>query len=1439
MDERIGARRAIARILAALLTVAFGIGLADDARAQPSPSEDENGEREAEQGNYPLSKAHVPEVDRATAKINQAREAAERKSWPLAVRNLQQVLEQYPQYVVELKERSGHFQGVREYCTQRLREMPPEALAVYRELFDERARTRYQEAMRTVDRRRLREVAETWPLSGWAHRAAGVLGSLLLEEGALREAIPFLELACASDLPEIARRWFLPLASAYTRIGDRSRLERLAERFLQTVGDTSLLAGGNPIDVARTIKEWAGRIAVPAVAASTRPAWDRWECFGGDATRSRPLSPSLDLPEKRWQATIPQGATPTHFNREFIREQFTPTGEETYTPYFPVVSDGVVYVHNDVQVLAFELLASQHGGRKLWAFPTPPRLPSTDVIFEQHAIHTATLVDGRLFVNLVWTRSEAERQLDWLDVKLPLPNRALIALDAQSGRFLWRLGGTRASEGGEEFADRASVASAPAAVGGDLYAGAVYQANATNPIEHYVCKVDAATGELAWRTNVCSGFLEMNLFNNPTRESVGTPVTVYQDLALYCTNMGVVAAVDTRTGRVRWLRRYRQLPIGPTRDIHSERMPASWANNPILVHEGRMFVAPTDSPYLYAYDVETGRELWSRIRNQYEARQAGVDQERFLLGILRETLILSGETVIALDLGTGRKRWTWRPPESNDRILGRGACTREHVYVPTRFKLHRLNPEGREQAAFKWYERDAGNVLIADNVLLSATPRMIISFFSMESIERQIAEELAKNPDDPYLRYRVGLSHQKADRWQEATKSFEEAIRLGEKRADRAAILAADNARQALYRMYIDLGRQAWDRRNRKESLEHFARAKTWARDDAAVVEIAFTVAALLHEADSHAESIVELQGVIDRHPDVPYARGTAREYARDHIQVILNAVGRAPYAPFEEQARSLLAAADRSGLVDDHARVVRRFPNSVAAETALLRSAEILYRAELISDALEQMGLLLEYRQSTLLPEAYRLLVISHEKRGTFTSARTYLMQLIRKFPDARISGDAGMITAREFVQQRLRRPEYQQIAGAGRRRELGAPLRQAWIWSDVGSSDLCLLTPGGPMPREATDLVFVASRGVVRAFRWNTGEEVWRAQTEKAQLASKCVFFDQNLVLAGPTTLFALSVKDGREQWRIELDEFYTQDLKIGEGLLFLSVHNRVSRDVMRLLALDAASGREMWSFPYRGDLLEGFFVGEEFVIVPTSPKDLTVLDREKGTQVSTISLPGRYLRLVQPGPSQLVAMTSRNALSCWDVATGKRAWQQETGLIAPDTLLTNQNVIAFVERSDSNLHQPVLVVLDPASGKRLLYTKASDGDFPAHAAIDENAVYVIFRERTARDRIYVSAFSLQDGQRQWMAPRVGKGSMQLVNPILSAQSFILNGAVLEQMGGRWSPVSAVINRSDGTHLQELTPDSVAQGTPVMTAENGVFAFVHGGQLFVFVGE
>jgi len=69
---------------------------------------------------------------------------------------------------------------------------------------------------------------------------------------------------------------------------------------------------------------------------------------------------------------------------------------------------------------------------------------------------------------------------------------------------------------------------------------------------------------------------------------------------------GTLVAVDMTAGKIRW-----QVPLGTFAPGHPEVPPGSPSfGGPILTAGGLIFIAGTFDPYLRAFDIETGKELW-------------------------------------------------------------------------------------------------------------------------------------------------------------------------------------------------------------------------------------------------------------------------------------------------------------------------------------------------------------------------------------------------------------------------------------------------------------------------------------------------------------------------------------------------------------------------------------------------------------------------------------------------------------------------------------------------------------------------------------------------------------------------------------------------------------------------------------------------------------
>lgn len=99
-------------------------------------------------------------------------------------------------------------------------------------------------------------------------------------------------------------------------------------------------------------------------------------------------------------------------------------------------------------------------------------------------------------------------------------------------------------------------------------------------------------------------------------EQTGAPYGMFRNFLQAPSNLpcgpppwGLLAAVDMTEGKIRW-----QVPLGSMQDLGDKQLPVPPGSislgGPIVTASGLVFIAGTIDPYIRAFDIETGRELW-------------------------------------------------------------------------------------------------------------------------------------------------------------------------------------------------------------------------------------------------------------------------------------------------------------------------------------------------------------------------------------------------------------------------------------------------------------------------------------------------------------------------------------------------------------------------------------------------------------------------------------------------------------------------------------------------------------------------------------------------------------------------------------------------------------------------------------------------------------
>ncbi|HLD35909.1 MAG TPA: PQQ-binding-like beta-propeller repeat protein, partial [Planctomycetota bacterium] len=358
---------------------------------------------------------------------------------------------------------------------------------------------------------------------------------------------------------------------------------------------------------------------------------------------------------------------------------------------------------------------------------------------EERTINTITLsADGkRLYAPLISSYERREQQLGFLVVKYPFPMRSLFCFDTTTAKALWTTEKAPDPKDTNNAFEDIIFPVAPAEEDGVLYVAGLLMPHQVDIPEHYLFAINARNGAVYFKTFIGSGILETNLFNNPSREPIASAVTVDSDNIYYCSQMGIITAVDKYTGIIKWLKKYDEYFIPTTWPNYTPpHLPLRWINNPIVridntsfaeakgqparlddaSRSGGILVTAIDSPFLYLLSANTGEELW-----RWNGDNAPLGNIRQLVGVKDGFLVVSGESgIICLNLNKGGEE-KWK--RDGNRIIGKSAITDDRIYIPENYTITEIELKtgkliSKDTFHGKEDNQPSANLLIAGDFLI-------------------------------------------------------------------------------------------------------------------------------------------------------------------------------------------------------------------------------------------------------------------------------------------------------------------------------------------------------------------------------------------------------------------------------------------------------------------------------------------------------------------------------------------------------------------------------------------------------------------------------------------------------------------------------------------------------------------------------------------------
>jgi hypothetical protein len=322
----------------------------------------------------------------------------------------------------------------------------------------------------------------------------------------------------------------------------------------------------------------------------------------------------------------------------------------------------------------------------------------------------ATIAGDRVFCPMFAERQDAKQQVGRRQQKFLGPS-VLRAVSLSGGEELWSTETVEVATNDTKLPlveylrlDKSDFCfGGPPVVRGDrLYAPVM-----TSPFTGRQCWVlclDARSGQPIWCKDIGTA---------PQIKEMSVALLAEEDgTIVISTNFGVIAALDSETGRFEWLVKYFSSKR-PKRSLHRT------AGSPPVIVGSLVYVLPQDCDELLAFDRWTGLEA-PPVKKSQEILWEDIAH---LLGAAGDWLVLSGEKNVAFRPLDGQVA----PLADAERSrFGRGAISGGRLFLPTRNELSIVDTATwKVTETLKWNETsNPGNLLISGPLLLHLSDRL-------------------------------------------------------------------------------------------------------------------------------------------------------------------------------------------------------------------------------------------------------------------------------------------------------------------------------------------------------------------------------------------------------------------------------------------------------------------------------------------------------------------------------------------------------------------------------------------------------------------------------------------------------------------------------------------------------------------------------------------
>ncbi len=914
-----------------------------------------------------------------------------------AVERLHKLLQRESGGVVPVA--AGRFLGLRLAVVTTMANMPPAAVLAYETLVRREAGNLAGREPVDLQTDQLELLATRFPTSSLGRRARLRLGDLALTAGRGIEAMEHFRQAMDAT----------PIGSAEERV--------VADRM--TCAAVLMDPASARADLAAKRLPPEGASVLSVLPASADPTG--YPVLGGGGDGRRPMTDAAGKPR-------------TTTNEEVAATGFDYADSSRYA-MLPVGDLDGIFVNTGSEVIAFDPLRAALA----WISITPNDAADRGEQVNKDMVLAAACSGDVVVAPLQVPEKSANVDFQGaFRVISKIPQRRLFAFSRRTGLQVWSHFDDLDGQRTRRF--RGHDACGPATIVGDTVFAPVQ--DRSGAIAFSVAAYDLATGQTKWRRLVCSSQQDVNMFGNARSEFAASPLTVANGIVYGSSNLGVTFAIESGTGRIRWITSYPVVRMPRAMLQHQAERPVYFANNAPVVIDGVVLLTPLDSPFAIGIETETGAIAW---RVPADATIDGVDNRvRWIAGALDDEFVLAGRGAVAVKAqpdvsGAATMRQLVRPEalraRGDDEVTGRPAITAEHVWFPRNGRILGFDRAGNPVDPARRVEDSdlqPGNLLFVDGIIVSLRQRSLAVLLDSAALEERVGARVAASPDDPaailrLAKLRRALTGAKATAKDSA--NLRALLERGVAACTARGLPPTHPTRQALQRTLFD---QAHDdanaalERNDPKAGELLVAARAAAPDAKLFVAVQAKVLeraagdpersrveldrllaeapdatmpanglpvrvhvawqrALLPTSDP-AAAVAAWQDLLENHGDQILPPGRAAAIAEAAIARLVAEHGEGIYRDVAARAEATLqAAGNDAGALQE---VSRRFPNAPAAQLARMRVLDLsVQRGDL---ALACRVLAQGGPTGLVSPRILRRVLVAAEKRGNHALARS-----------------------------------------------------------------------------------------------------------------------------------------------------------------------------------------------------------------------------------------------------------------------------------------------------------------------------------------------------------------------------------------------------------------------------------------------------------------